>query len=159
MRRARPPHPEEGHFDICTHVLIGEMSRHSNYSHLRVESFCRKGHVSNQMQAGFTVGLLTRTEGHLDIWTPVLFGKMARHFNCSNFSVESFCPQGHVSKCPSGCGGLFKCPSGCGGLRRQGSSRPPHTEGHLGQLDTCPFLCKIVPQLNYSHFGVGSFCQ
>ena len=47
-----------------------------------------------------------RPEGHLDIWTPVLFGKMARqskYSSYSHFSVGSFWQQGKVSKCPSVC--------------------------------------------------------
>ena len=53
-------------------------------------------------------GLRTRKDildfGHLSF-----FGKMTRHSNDSHFSVESFCPQRQVSKCP-------KCPSVCEGL-------------------------------------------
>ena len=43
-------------WDIWTHVLVGKMTRHSNDSHFRVESFSQ--HVSNRPP---------RTEGHLDI--------------------------------------------------------------------------------------------
>ena len=50
-------------------------------------------------------GLRTRKD-IVDIWTPVLVGKMTRQSNYSHLRVESFCRQGQVSKCPSGCGGL-----------------------------------------------------
>ena len=59
-------------------------------------------------------------------------GKMTRHSNDSHLSVESFCPQRQVSKCPK-----YVLPyCGLQGPAPGGHQASAYTEGHL---DTCLF--------------------
>ena len=95
--RGRPPRFQAGRKDVAGG------GRTTDCAFLPVcMGTCLYPHASAQTRPPHAYG---RTFGW-DIWTLILFDEMARHSNYSQLRVESFCREGQVSKCPSGCGGL-----------------------------------------------------